>query len=192
MGGGSSKDCWFEGYPGVKQICPIQVSQKYPYLTLADLRKTQESTTNNAQYGLINSMVFASGELHTGSIGLGIMLGILLSLFFLWVRSKCKWRKKERKAKTTWCERFLHALTWTRHAPTQAPPQPVPQPAQPMSQILPVVTTGTPSVSHQLVPSAGLHRLSPPSAPTGLPALPAPPPPPQNFPTVLYSPGSFG
>ena len=90
MGGGTSKDCWCEGHPGIKQVCPVQISQRYPYLTLADLSKTQETETNNAQYGLINSMVFASGTFHTGGLGLRLILGVILTLFVFWVRNNLK------------------------------------------------------------------------------------------------------
>ena len=189
MGGGSSKDCWCERHPTVKQFCPVQISQRYPYLTLADLSKTQETETNNAQYGLINSMEFASGTFHTGSLGLGLTLGVLLTLFCFWVRSKCRRRTKERRAKSTWREKFLQTLTWGRQASPQ-PPQKPPQPAA-STQLLPthqiVTTSPTP---HHLMPTPSLHGISHPSAPAQLPALPAPASTP-NYPTVLYRPDSF-
>ena len=111
MGGSSSKDCWCDNHPSVRLVCPVQISQRYPYLTLADLSKTQDTETNNAQYGLINSMVFASGTFHTGSLGLGLILGVILTLFVFWVRNKCQRRTKEMVAKRTWREKFLKALT---------------------------------------------------------------------------------
>ena len=196
MGGGSSKDCWCENHPGVRQVCPVQISQRYLYLTLADLSKTEDTETNNAQYGLINSMIFATGTFHTGSLGLGLILGILLTLFVFWIRRKCRRRTKQRVEKRTWHERFLQALAWGRPAAPQ-PPQPAATAA-----LLPathqIVTSPT---HHQMVHTPSLHNPSHPSAPaTGMPALPAPaaglpalpaPPLTTNYPTVLYSPNSF-
>ena len=109
MGGSSSKDCWCDNHPSVRLVCPVQISQRYPYLTLADLSKTQDTEQNNAQYGLINSMVFASGSINTGSLGLGLILGVIMTLTCFWIRNKCRRRTKQRVEKRSWRKRFLQA-----------------------------------------------------------------------------------
>ena len=189
MGGTSSKDCWCDNHPTVRLVCPVQISQRYPYLTLADLSKTQDTEQNNAQYGLINSMIFAEGSFHTGSLGLGLILGVLFTLTFFYIRNKCRRRTKQRVEKRSWRERFLQAMTWNRTAGQQHQPTPQ-QPILPAAQLLPA------PVHHQMVQTAAIH--SQPTAPASLPALPPPNslpalPAPQstNYPTVLYSPNNF-
>ena len=191
MGGGSSKDCWCENHPGVRQVCPVQISQRYPYLTLADLSKTQDTEQNNAQYGLINSMIFATGSFHTGSLGLGLILGILITLMFFWIRNKCRRRTKQRVEKRSWRERFLQAVAWNRPTTQQQHQPATQQPLLPAAQIVaspahhPLVQA--PSIhNHPSAPTAGLPALPPPAS---LPALPAPQA--TNYPTVLYSPNNF-
>ena len=189
MGGSSSKDCWCDNHPSVRLVCPVQISQRYPYLTLADLSKTQDTEQNNAQYGLINSMVFASGSINTGSMGLGLILGVIMTLTCFWIRNKCRRRTKQRVEKRSWRERFLQAVAWNK--PTTQQHQPAPQqPLIPATQIVaapahhPLVQTSAVH-SHPSAP-ANMPALQPPAS---LPALPAPAS--ANYPTVLYTPNNF-
>ena len=123
--------------------------------------------------------------------GLGLIIGILFTLMFFWIRRKCRRRTKQRVEKRSWRERFLQAVAWGRPATQQQHQPATQQPLLPATQIVatpahhPLVQTQS-LHSHPSAPTAGLPALPPP---TSLPALPAPQA--TNYPTVLYSPNNF-